>query len=60
MANAWDADAELVTMAIEPKRITIEDDGIGMTLKQINERFLSVGYNKRAEEGETSGKERIS
>jgi hypothetical protein len=54
VANAWDADAPLVRVDIDPTRITIEDDGIGMTLKQINERFLSVGYDKRAQEGEVS------
>lgn len=56
VANAWDADAELVKVDIEPKRITIEDDGIGMNLDQINNRFLSVGYDKLAEEGDTSAK----
>jgi len=54
VANAWDADAQLVKVDIKRKRIRIEDNGIGMDLKQINDRFLSVGYDKRAEEGETS------
>lgn len=58
VANAWDADARVVKVDIQPKRITIEDDGVGMNLEQINNRFLLVGYDKRAEEGETSDKDR--
>lgn len=58
VANSWDADAELIKVDIQDKRITIEDDGIGMNLKEINDRFLSVGYDKRAMEGEASGKGR--
>lgn len=58
VANAWDADAQMVKVDIGAKEIAIEDDGIGMTLKQINERFLRTGYNKRAHEGETSGRGR--
>ncbi|MCI0378154.1 MAG: ATP-binding protein [Gemmataceae bacterium] len=58
VANAWDADAELVDVDIQANRITIEDNGVGMDLNQINQRFLSVGYDKRAEEGETSAKGR--
>ena len=54
VANAWDADGQLVKIRIEPLRITIEDDGIGMNLSQINDRFLSVGYDKRTQEGEES------
>jgi len=58
VANAWDADAGAVTVTIDPSQITIEDDGVGMGLTQINDRFLSVGYDKRAEEGERSAKGR--
>ena len=54
VANAWDADAQLVKVNIGDAEITIEDSGIGMNLKQINDRFLKAGYDKRAEEGETS------
>lgn len=58
VANAWDADAQVVKVDIQPSLITIEDDGIGMNLKQINDRFLAVGYNKRLAEGETSDRGR--
>lgn len=54
VANAWDADAQLVKIKITNSRISIEDNGIGMTLNQINDRFLKAGYDKRAHEGERS------
>ena len=58
VANSWDADAENVDLRIDEDTITIEDNGVGMTLDDINNRFLSVGYDKRASEGETSTKGR--
>jgi hypothetical protein len=58
VANAWDADATTVTLTIEPTEITMEDNGIGMNLGQINDRFLSVGYDKRQTEGDVSDKGR--
>jgi Histidine kinase-, DNA gyrase B-, and HSP90-like ATPase len=54
VANAWDADAQIVKVDISNIQITIRDDGIGMTQRQINDRFLKAGYDKRSEEGETS------
>lgn len=49
VANCWDADADTVDIKIDPKNqtITIQDDGVGMTLKEINNRFLKVGYERR-------------
>lgn len=48
VANAWDADANQVKISIDPSgRIVVEDDGYGMTLNDINERFLKVGYRRR-------------
>ena len=41
VANAWDADAKLVSVDIQSDRIIINDDGVGMGLSQINNRFLS-------------------
>lgn len=58
VANTWDADARLVKVDISPDVITIEDDGVGMDLAAINTRFLSVGYHKRAVEGDISSKGR--
>src|SRR5947209_3769081 len=58
VANAWDADATRVDIQIEQSKIIIDDNGVGMGLQQINDRFLAVGYDKRAAEGETSGNKR--
>lgn len=51
VANSWDADAENVRITIGDNEITILDDGCGMDVKDINEKFLFVGYQKR--EGST-------
>lgn len=55
VANAWDADAERVTIRINPntKLVTIEDDGHGMTVKDANQKYLLVGYERRDSEGRT-------
>ena len=52
VANAWDADAENVCISIDPNRreIVISDDGSGMTVSDINEKYLKVGYKKRESE----------
>ena len=49
VANAWDADATQVTILVDKGKqtITIRDDGCGMDLADINERFLMVGYRRR-------------
>lgn len=48
VANSWDADATEVRMNIEgTNRIEIIDNGIGMNEKDINDKFLLVGYKKR-------------
>ena len=47
VANSWDADATNVYIEIESDRITITDDGHGMALKDINEKYLLVGYPRR-------------
>ena len=48
VANAWDADAENVDISIDPSgQIVVRDDGHGMTLDDINDRFLKVGYQRR-------------
>ena len=53
VANAYDADATRVdiTLDVENGTIILEDDGHGMTLQDINEKFLYVGYSRR-ENGE--------
>lgn len=48
IANSWDADATEVRMNIEKtNKIEIIDNGFGMNEKDINKRFLCVGYKKR-------------
>ena len=47
VANAWDADATNVDIEIDDDKITITDDGDGMTLDDINGKYLMVGYKRR-------------
>ncbi|WP_419928956.1 ATP-binding protein [Candidatus Poriferisocius sp.] len=55
VANSWDADAEHVSISIDADdgSVTIEDDGHGMTIQDANNKYLYVGYERRAEEGLT-------
>lgn len=50
VANAWDADANNVSIDYKPDEgsgsITITDDGCGMDTDTLNSRFLTVGYQK--------------
>lgn len=52
VANAWDADARRVRVDLnkEDACIIIEDDGVGMTREEVNDRFLLVGYMRRDEQ----------
>lgn len=58
VANAWDADAEKVEIVIDPevKFIEIKDDGIGMSIEDMNTKYLRVGYRRRDEDQETGNK----
>jgi hypothetical protein len=49
VANSWDADATEVRIDINTKQknIVISDNGVGMDLSDVNERYLNVGYRKR-------------
>ncbi|MBU9439823.1 ATP-binding protein, partial [Burkholderia multivorans] len=47
VANAWDADAVRVDISLTSDRIVISDDGFGMTVSDMNDRYLLVGYQKR-------------
>lgn len=54
ISNSYDADASEVTIEFleqngAPKAITIEDNGTGMSLKDIQEKFLVIGRNRRDE-----------
>lgn len=59
VANAWDADAETVAIDAGNDKITIEDDGEGMSVSDANNKYLCVGYRRRKEGGgKTRGKKR--
>ncbi len=63
VANAWDADAEQVDIKIDPDGnwIEIVDDGIGMSVDDMNNKYLRVGYRRRdddSEHGKTTAKGR--
>lgn len=49
IANSWDADAQNVDVQFdfENNTIKIVDDGHGMSVADINEKYLYVGYQKR-------------
>ncbi|MDE0085395.1 MAG: ATP-binding protein, partial [Candidatus Poribacteria bacterium] len=52
IANAWDADASRVDVSVkeqdEGKRIIIQDNGCGMDRTELQEKFLTVGYQRRS------------
>ncbi|MGK0417283.1 MAG: hypothetical protein ACJAST_002376 [Halopseudomonas sp.] len=54
VANAWDADAEKVDIKIDPDGnwIEITDNGIGMSVDDMNGKYLRVGYRRRDEDVE--------
>jgi len=60
VANSWDADAETVSIEIDSanEKIIITDDGFGMDLKDINDKYLHVGYKKEKDVGRTTPKGR--
>ncbi len=47
VANAWDADATEVNISITDDCIIISDDGCGMDLEDINNKYLHVGRQRR-------------
>lgn len=52
VANAWDADAALVEVRVDPDGnwLEIEDDGVGMSAGDLNDKYLRVGYRRRDED----------
>lgn len=53
VANAYDADASEVHIKLydgDKKRIVVEDDGHGMSFDDINNKFLTIGRDRRDEE----------
>lgn len=52
VSNCYDADANNCWVTIKTgasREIIIEDDGIGMTPKEVNRYFLDIGYDRRDE-----------
>lgn len=51
IANAWDSGATLVKVDVDLKKdtIAIEDNGEGMSLSDLNNKYLRIGYKKRSE-----------
>jgi len=57
VANAYDADASEVHIHLvdeTDKKITIADDGHGMSYDDINQKFLKIGRNRRENDQQTS------
>ncbi len=56
VANAWDADAERVEIEVDPNKqwIKISDDGVGMSVADVNDKYLRVGYQRRKDANEGS------
>src|ERR1700740_787833 len=56
VANSYDADAVEVRITIDQaqQRVIIQDDGEGMTLSDINDRYLNVGYQRREDFRQTT------
>lgn len=52
VANAWDADAETVDIKVDEgsNLIEITDDGVGMSIDDMNHKYLRVGYRRREED----------
>ena len=58
VSNAWDADATTVDIKFNfdsslksEWTITIADNGHGMTMEECQQKFLSVGFNRREQDG---------
>lgn len=53
ISNAWDADARNVWIELDrsTQTLSILDDGHGMSSKDLDDKFLKIGYTKRGREG---------
>ena len=59
VSNAWDADAEHVWLTVPldeaitaSTEISVQDDGEGMTFEDVRDKYLLLGRNRRATEGD--------
>lgn len=60
ISNSWDADARNVWIYIDKskKSFVIKDDGVGMGEMEFQNKFLKIGYSKRAQGDKVSAKGR--
>lgn len=61
ISNSYDADANKVVVTLtedkgKPKQIRVEDDGKGLSLDEVNNKFLVIGRNRRNDEGDVLSK----
>ena len=54
IANAWDADSTEVSIDTTNNQIAIADNGCGMSSTDLQDKFLTVGYQRRTEEASDS------
>lgn len=65
VANAWDADSTKVEVSVseDPKaegaEIKVRDYGEGMSFDELIDRYLTIGYERRRERGETTESGRL-
>lgn len=65
VANAWDADSTKVEVSVseDPKaegaEIRVRDYGEGMSFGELITRYLTIGYERRGERGETTESSRL-
>ncbi len=64
IANSYDAKASTVSVLLTdakgmPKTILVQDDGIGMSFEDINQKFLRIGRNRREGVTEEPGRKVI-
>jgi hypothetical protein len=50
-ANAYDADAARVDVKVTANKLTVRDNGLGMTPKQVQDRYLRLGRDRRVADG---------
>jgi hypothetical protein len=63
VANAWDADSENVRIDLPSglssnATLVVQDDGVGMTFEECQDRYLNVGYNRRPKPTEKTDNQR--
>lgn len=54
LSNSWDADAKNIKIFLydkNEKKIIVQDDGVSMDADEINSHFLTVGRNRRVQDG---------